>query len=88
VTRGERFWDAHRSHFYQRATDNGLSVMQVVTTVFLLNLVLAGLALTTVTAASRSTDLAMLALGVLAVLAALFRFSRPPTASKDARKTQ
>ena len=88
VARGERFWDAHRSHFYQRATDNGLSVMQVVTTVFLLNLVLAGLALTTVAATSRSADLAMLALGVVAVLAVLFRFSRPRTASKDARKTQ
>lgn len=88
VARGERFWDAHRSHFYQRATDNGLSVMQVVSTVFLLNLVLAGLALASVAAALRSIDLAMLALGVLAVLAVLFRFSRPSTASKDARKTR
>jgi UDP-N-acetylmuramyl pentapeptide phosphotransferase/UDP-N-acetylglucosamine-1-phosphate transferase len=87
IAKGERFWDAHRSHFYQRATDNGLSVMQVVTTVFLLNLVLAGLALTTVAITSRSADLAMLTLGGLAVLAVLFRFSRPPIASKDARKT-
>ncbi len=88
VAKGERFWDAHRSHFYQRATDNGLSVMQVVTSVFLLNLVLAGMALTTVAAASRSIDLTMLALGALAVMAVLFRFSRPRTASKDARKPQ
>lgn len=88
VARGERFWDAHRSHFYQRATDNGISVMQVVTTVFLLNLVLAGLALTSILIASRGVDLAMLALGVFAVLAVLFRFSRPPTASKHAHKTQ
>src|SRR5260221_13451272 len=34
ILNGERFWDAHRSHFYQRATDNGLSVRQVVSNVF------------------------------------------------------
>ena len=27
VVRGEPFWTAHRSHFYQRATDNGFSVL-------------------------------------------------------------
>jgi UDP-N-acetylmuramyl pentapeptide phosphotransferase/UDP-N-acetylglucosamine-1-phosphate transferase len=41
---GEAVWDAHRSHFYQRATDNGFSVIKVVTSVFILNIVLAILA--------------------------------------------
>ena len=48
IATGQRFWDAHRSHFYQRATDNGFSVGQVMTDVFLLNLLLAGLALVSV----------------------------------------
>lgn len=76
LVKGERFWDAHRSHFYQRATDNGFSVTQVVTSVFLLNLALAGLALTTIAVASRGIDLIMLALGALSVSVVLVRFSR------------
>ena len=32
---GEKIWRAHRSHFYQRATDRGLSVIDVVGRVFL-----------------------------------------------------
>jgi UDP-N-acetylmuramyl pentapeptide phosphotransferase/UDP-N-acetylglucosamine-1-phosphate transferase len=76
---GERFWDAHRSHFYQRATDNGLSVRQVVAHVFLLNLLLAGLAATSIAAGSTGVDLAVLALGALGVMAVLVRFSRSRT---------
>jgi UDP-N-acetylmuramyl pentapeptide phosphotransferase/UDP-N-acetylglucosamine-1-phosphate transferase len=79
IARGERFWDAHRSHFYQRATDNGFSVPGVVGHVFLLNLLLAGLALTSVAAASTGVDVVTLVLGGLAVMAALVRFSRPRT---------
>lgn len=45
---GEKIWQAHRSHFYQRATTNGFSVMQVSATVFALNVVLAGLAFASV----------------------------------------
>src|SRR5262249_20094793 len=41
VARGERFWQAHRSHFYQRATDNGFSVPALVAHVVLVNLPLA-----------------------------------------------
>jgi UDP-N-acetylmuramyl pentapeptide phosphotransferase/UDP-N-acetylglucosamine-1-phosphate transferase len=75
----ERFWDAHRSHFYQRATDNGWSVRQVVTSVFVLNLVLAGLAATSIAAGSAGVDFAMLALGAASVMAVLVRFSRSQT---------
>jgi UDP-N-acetylmuramyl pentapeptide phosphotransferase/UDP-N-acetylglucosamine-1-phosphate transferase len=45
---GERLWQAHRTHFYQRATDNGLSVNQVVARVFAINIALAALAIATV----------------------------------------
>ena len=45
---GERVWQAHRSHFYQRATDCGLSVGDVVRRVFVVNLGLCLLALATV----------------------------------------
>jgi UDP-N-acetylmuramyl pentapeptide phosphotransferase/UDP-N-acetylglucosamine-1-phosphate transferase len=79
VAAGERFWDAHRSHFYQRATDNGWSVKQVVTRVFLLNLLLAGLAAISVAARATVVDVMMLALGGVGVSAALVRFSRSPT---------
>ena len=36
---GERVWQAHRTHFYQRATDRGFSVQQIVARVFVVNLV-------------------------------------------------
>jgi UDP-N-acetylmuramyl pentapeptide phosphotransferase/UDP-N-acetylglucosamine-1-phosphate transferase len=78
VTAGERFWDAHRSHFYQRATDNGLSVRQVVANVFLLNLLLAALAATSIAAHSTAVDCTMLAVGGLGVATVLIRFSRSP----------
>ena len=45
---GEKVWQAHRSHFYQRATDRGFSVIEVVWRVFSVNLVLAILAFLTV----------------------------------------
>jgi UDP-N-acetylmuramyl pentapeptide phosphotransferase/UDP-N-acetylglucosamine-1-phosphate transferase len=76
IVAGERFWDAHRSHFYQRATDNGFSVKQVVTDVFLLNLLLAALALSSVAIGSTAVDVAALIVGALAVMAVLVRFSR------------
>ncbi|MET3839631.1 glycosyltransferase family 4 protein [Bradyrhizobium sp. OAE829] len=85
LVKGERFWDAHRSHFYQRATDNGFSVTQVIARVFLLNLALAGLAMTTIAASSRSIDLTMLALGACVVTAVLFQFSQARVAQTDQR---
>ena len=46
----EPFWRAHRSHFYQRATDNGFSVTEIVTRVFVVNVGLAMLAIASVLA--------------------------------------
>src|SRR5712672_4185 len=76
IARGERFWDAHRSHFYQRATDNGFGLRQVIAEVFLLNVLLAGLATVSIAIRSTGVDLAMLALGAIAVMTLLVRFSR------------
>jgi UDP-N-acetylmuramyl pentapeptide phosphotransferase/UDP-N-acetylglucosamine-1-phosphate transferase len=76
MARGEPFWAAHRSHFYQRATDNGFSVMRVVSEVFVLNLVLAVLAAVSVKAQSHSADTVLIALGTAAVAFVMYRFSR------------
>ena len=43
-----RVWQAHRTHFYQLATERGFTVREVVGRVFLLNLCLCVLAAITV----------------------------------------
>lgn len=45
LLRGERIWRAHREHFYQRATQGGLSHAQVVTAILGVDAVLVALAL-------------------------------------------
>jgi Fuc2NAc and GlcNAc transferase len=42
--RREKWWQAHRSHYYQRAVQSGLSHAQVSSAVLLVNLLLAGVA--------------------------------------------
>ena len=64
LVRGERIWQAHRAHFYQRATDNGRSVHAVVVRVLLVNIALAGLAVLTVLVDTRTLKIAALAGGV------------------------
>jgi UDP-N-acetylmuramyl pentapeptide phosphotransferase/UDP-N-acetylglucosamine-1-phosphate transferase len=44
LARGERVWEAHRQHFYQQATRNGLSVTGTVGRIAVLNAVLIALA--------------------------------------------
>ncbi len=77
VMRREPFWVAHRSHFYQRATDNGFSVQHVVNEVFVLNLALAVLAVISIMAPSLAANAALVALGGAAVAFVMVRFSRP-----------
>ena len=77
---GEVIWVAHRSHFYQRATDHGFTVMRVVGEVFVLNIALAILAAMTVYTKSRNADLAALSIGCISVALVLTRFSRPRAA--------
>jgi UDP-N-acetylmuramyl pentapeptide phosphotransferase/UDP-N-acetylglucosamine-1-phosphate transferase len=68
IARGETIWQAHRTHFYQRATDRGLTVPNIVARVFVVNLVLAGLAFITVAAENTTVSLAMLSAGAAIVL--------------------
>src|SRR6201999_164814 len=56
LARREQFWAAHRSHFYQRATDNGFTVWRVIGNVFALNVVLAILAIVSVAVPSAAVD--------------------------------
>ena len=78
LARGERIWEAHRSHFYQQAIDrNGFSVLGVVTHVFVLNLALAALAACTVVWPAWSVQLAALLPGAAMVGFVLWRFSAP-----------
>ncbi|MGZ5873596.1 MAG: MraY family glycosyltransferase [Bradyrhizobium sp.] len=75
VVRREPFWAAHRSHFYQRATDNGFTVLRVVSEVFILNLVLAALAVASVKIQSSAIEAALIVAGSAAVTFSLHRFS-------------
>ncbi len=76
AARGERVWEAHRGHFYQRATVNGLTVRGVVGRVFGVNCALAGLAVGTVVLPSWPVSLVALALGAVLVAGLLRRFGR------------
>ena len=75
MVRGEPFWAAHRSHFYQRATDNGFTVPGVVREVFALNIGLAILAAVSIKANSVAISLLALLAGAGAVGLVLYRFS-------------
>ena len=76
MARREPFWAAHRSHFYQRATDNGFSVWRVVREVFALNVALAALAIGSVAAHSAMTQFALFIIGSLATALLMYRFSQ------------
>jgi UDP-N-acetylmuramyl pentapeptide phosphotransferase/UDP-N-acetylglucosamine-1-phosphate transferase len=76
MARREPFWAAHRSHFYQRATDNGFTVWRVVSEVFALNVVLAALAVGSVAAPSAGVDILLLIVGSIATGLVMYRFSQ------------
>jgi len=67
---------AHRTHFYQRAMDGGYSAYQIVVRVFLVNVVILGLAAATLLAPSFTLQLVALALGCVLVGALLCNFNR------------
>ncbi len=73
---GEPIWQAHRSHFYQRATDRGFTVIDVVTRVFIVNVTLAALALATLLRPSRELDIAAVVAGAMLVAWLLTAFAR------------
>ncbi|CUU41377.1 phospho-N-acetylmuramoyl-pentapeptide-transferase [Blastochloris viridis] len=76
LARGEKVWEAHRTHFYQRATANGFSVRAVVGRVFVLNLVLAALATLSLALPAPSLQAGLVAVGAVAVSAVLATFER------------
>jgi UDP-N-acetylmuramyl pentapeptide phosphotransferase/UDP-N-acetylglucosamine-1-phosphate transferase len=76
LIRREPVWQAHRTHFYQRATDRGFSVSEIVVRVFVLNLALAALALVSAIEPDIRVDLAALALGGAMVAWLLVTFTR------------
>jgi UDP-N-acetylmuramyl pentapeptide phosphotransferase/UDP-N-acetylglucosamine-1-phosphate transferase len=80
IARGKPFWIAHRTHFYQRATDNGFTVWRVIGEVFALNIALATLAIGSIAAPSLAIKILLLAIGGIASAAVMFRFSRPRAA--------
>ena len=81
AVRGEPVWQAHRSHFYQRAVDRGYRVIDIVARVFAVNLALAALALSTILLPSRTTDVATLIVGTALVGWLLIAFARGPSPS-------
>jgi UDP-N-acetylmuramyl pentapeptide phosphotransferase/UDP-N-acetylglucosamine-1-phosphate transferase len=76
LVRREAVWEAHRTHFYQRATDGGFSVEEIVVRVFVINVALAGLALITAIEPDPRVDVATIALGGALVAWLLLTFQR------------
>jgi UDP-N-acetylmuramyl pentapeptide phosphotransferase/UDP-N-acetylglucosamine-1-phosphate transferase len=73
---GEPIWQAHRSHYYQRATDRGLSVKTIVLRVFLVNIGLGGLALITVVHPDVSAVALVVGAALVGILLASFARGR------------
>jgi UDP-N-acetylmuramyl pentapeptide phosphotransferase/UDP-N-acetylglucosamine-1-phosphate transferase len=76
LSAGEKVWQAHRSHFYQRARDGGFSVREIVAQVFVLNVLLAVLAIGLVLWPSTPTTIGGLVLGLLLTGGLLYRFQK------------
>jgi UDP-N-acetylmuramyl pentapeptide phosphotransferase/UDP-N-acetylglucosamine-1-phosphate transferase len=73
---GELVWQAHRKHFYQIATERGFTVTEVVGWVFAANLGLCALALWTVIAPGRLSEVGALLGGAFLVTCLLFAFAQ------------
>ncbi len=72
---GEPITQAHRSHFYQRALDNGFSVYQIVGRVFVVNIILVGSAAVIILNDSPILQLMMPAVGCAVVGTLLWTFN-------------
>lgn len=73
---GEKVWQAHRTHYYQRATDRGFSVTAIVARVFVVNIGLAALAVVSVVVPGVVCALTSLCAGAALVGLMLARFAR------------
>jgi UDP-N-acetylmuramyl pentapeptide phosphotransferase/UDP-N-acetylglucosamine-1-phosphate transferase len=78
VVRGEPVWQAHRSHYYQRATERGFRVIDVAARVFAANVALAALALATILVPSPMINIAAVSAGMALVVWLLIVFARGP----------
>ena len=76
VMNREPFWQAHRTHFYQLATDRGFSVAGIVARVFVVNLALVGLAVGSVLWPGPLGGVIALGCGAAVVGSLLWRFAR------------
>jgi UDP-N-acetylmuramyl pentapeptide phosphotransferase/UDP-N-acetylglucosamine-1-phosphate transferase len=76
IRRREAVWQAHRTHFYQRAVAGGSTVPGVVMRVFATNVALAALAMLSVAAGSSLVSLLCLAGGAALVGVLLAHFAR------------
>jgi len=75
LSRGEKVWVAHRTHFYQRATQNGFSVMETVTRIFAVNVMLGLLALASILWSGIAAQALALACGAALVAWLLHTFA-------------
>ena len=79
LIKGEPVTQAHRSHFYQRAIDNGFSVGEIIVYVFSLNVALVGLATASILMSPGLIRAGPLATGCVLVTLVLHRFARART---------
>jgi UDP-N-acetylmuramyl pentapeptide phosphotransferase/UDP-N-acetylglucosamine-1-phosphate transferase len=73
---GHKVWQAHRCHFYQRATARGVATLSIVRQVLMVNLLLVALAAATVIYPSIVVESVALAVGCVLIAALLLHFSR------------
>ena len=78
LRRGERVWEAHRTHFYQVAVARGFTTRQVLGRVALTNAGLVALAVASVRLPSAFAAASLLALGALAVAVLLRNLAAGP----------
>lgn len=84
MMRGERWWESHRTHFYQQAHANGLTTWQIIARVALLNVVLMALALFSAFNGGALVGVAVLVVATACVAAVIADFARPRPARKRA----
>ena len=76
IARGEKIWEAHRTHFYQLATAHGFTVTEVIGRVLLVNVSLVVLALISVVEPDPLVDIPLLMLGAAFVAWLLITLAR------------
>lgn len=74
--RREAVWEAHRTHFYQRATDRGFRIRAIVGQVLALNCVLAALSILTIAIPTRDVAVGSIVAGMALTGALLLNFVR------------